>query len=161
MKEYEQQGAQPLPNQESFFTQQESIDAQLHSLKDKIQAFITSIEGILKEPLLSKHPEFLDKFAADIVSLHHLSMDPKSKNSLVNETRKIISNVLNCEVKIQASHEPITAIDAALTFRKHKKNSKALHGLLENFLQNKEETQNLLTELKMISYDLSVERENI
>lgn len=161
MKEYEQQGAQPLPYNEPFFTQQETPKEKIKALRNKILSFSQEIEDLLKQPLLTDHDEFLDKIAADIVSLHQLTLTSSLESTATMDSRKLINNILNCKVFIEKQLLDISLIDSAKSYRKSKKNKQALSLLLKGMILEKKRALMLAQEMKLLVIDLTAEMESI
>ena len=161
MKDFQQQGAQPLPSHSQFFQKTDTPKEQTKDLVSKILSFIEDIDAVTFQPALADQLQFLDKLASDVVSLHQLTLLSTSFSESVTDCRKIVNNILNCKVFLPKFHIEISALDAAKDYRKSKKNKEVLSLICKGFNKDQQHTLILSQELRLLTHDLNAEMENI
>ena len=161
MKDYNQQGAQPLPSHSQFFQKSDTPKEQTKDLISKILSFIENIEAVTHHPALAEQLQFLDKLSSDIVSLHQLTLLSTSFSESVTDCRKIVNNILNCKVFIPKYRIEVSTLDASKDYRKNKKNKEILSLLCKGYQLDDKHSLILSQELKLLTHDLTAEMENI
>lgn len=161
MKDYQQQGAQPLPSHSQLFQKSETPKEQTKNFQAKIISFIEDIEAVTHQPKLADHLDFLDKFASDIVSLHQLTLLSTPFSESVTDCRKLINNILMCKVYLPEYNMEMSSLDAAKDYRKNKKNKDVLSLIFKAYHDDQQHSVILAQELKLLAHDLSAEMENI
>lgn len=161
MSHDEQQGALPSKDEHFFSFPLETPKEQILALRNKLITLIQIIEEITYQPLLCDHMDFLDKVASTIMALHQLTLLPSSNQQSLAETKQLISNILSCLLLVPKIPLEISLLDAAKLFRKDRKNKEALTLILKNCSKEQDSAQDLITDLKLLAFDLIEEKENI
>lgn len=161
MKDYQQQGAQPLPGHSQFFQKSDTPQDQTKDLVSKILSFIEDIEAVTQQQALAEQIQFLDKLANDVVSLHQLTLLSTSFSESVTDCRKIVNNILNCKVFLPKFHIEMSTLDAAKDYRKNKKNKEVLSLICKGYHKDQAHSLMLSQELRLLTHDLNAEMENI
>lgn len=161
MQNYQEQNALPLPKDEFFSNQFEDPKQICHALKVRILCLISDIEQLMNTPHMADNLDFLDKIAAHIVTLSNLSCSAQACSSSIIEAGILLDNVLTCPVLVKNKGFSLSTLDAAKIYRKNRKNKEPLSILLKSYSDEKEITQSLLNELKLLAFDLPEEKGNI
>lgn len=161
MKDFQQQGAQPLPSHSQLFQKTDSPKEQTKDLVSKILSFIEDVDAVTYQPNLAEQTQFLDKIAGDVVSLHQLTLLSTSFSESVTDCRKIVNNILNCKVFLPKYHMEMSTLDAAKEYRKNKKNKEILSLICKGYHKDPQHSLILSQELRLLTHDLNAEMENI
>lgn len=161
MKDHNQQGAQPLPAQGHFFQKSDTPRDQIKDLIGLVLSVIENIDVLIFQPLLAEQTTFLDQLAANIVSLHQLTLIPSTFSLFVTDSRKVVNNILTCKVFVEKFQIDISLLDASKDYRKNKRNKELLMLIAQSFHKEPQRSRILSQELKILANDLIAEMENI
>ena len=161
MQNYQEQNALPLPRDEFFSNQIDDPKQICHAFRTRILCFVTDIEQLIYNPSLADNLDFLDSVASHIVTLSTLSCSTQICSAPMIEAGKLLSNILTCHVLVKNRDFSLSTLDAAKIYRKNRKNKEPFSSLLKSYSEEKESTQSLLNELKLLAHDLNEEKESI
>lgn len=160
MKDQQEHNALPLPKDDFFSNESEDPKQVCHALKVRILCFVLDIEQLVNTPQLADHLDFLDTIASHIVTLSTLTCCTGVCSENIIEAGKLIDNILTCNVLVKGQDFALSTLDAAKIYRKNRKNKEPFATLLKSYSDQKEETQTLLNELKLLAFDLNEEKGN-
>lgn len=161
MQNYQEQNALPLPRNEFFGSQLEDPKQLCQAFKVRILCFITDIEQLMYNPSFADNLDFLDTIANHIVTLSSISSCIHVCSASIIEAGKLLDNILTCNVLVKNYDFSLSTLDAAKIYRKNRKNKEPLSSLLKSYSDNKELTESLLNEMKLLAFDLNEEKGNI
>ncbi|MCH9631244.1 MAG: hypothetical protein S4CHLAM37_12660 [Chlamydiia bacterium] len=128
-----------------------------NTLRVRILCFIMDIEELINKPETADNPAFLDKLSADISAMNSLSDCAGSCTRNIMDAGRIINAVLTCPIDIKDTGMQITTLDAALKYRENKEFYDIFSTILKAYQEQKEESETLLNELKILAFDLTGE----
>lgn len=161
MQEYQEQGFEALPSEETFFQPKETPKDIARSLVSRTLVFVDHIETIIHNPLMINDSDYLDKLAKDIVSLHQLSLENTPYSSLISETRKLLNNILNCRILLPNSEKEVSCVEAAKDYRKSKRNKESLLKICKAYQNEVLRSEMLCQDLRLLAHDIQAEAENL
>jgi hypothetical protein len=161
MKDLMEQNALPSHKDDFFPNTPENPQQICSSLIARLLSLIGLMEQVLKTPLLAEHLDFLDAIATHFVALESLCSSAEICSESVQETSRLIDNLIRCMVSVPNQGFSLSSLDAAKIYRRNRKSNTPFSILLKSYSENKEHTESLLSTLKSLACDLILEKGNI
>lgn len=154
MTKFEEEQAVNSPLQEESFNNQDPRQI-CNTFRARIVCFISDLEKLLRNPSIKENSTFLNKIAGDIVALETLSGCTGCCKENIIEAGRLIHNVITYEIDIPGKESmTTTTLELAKKYRQDKNTLEVFSLMLCNYLNNPELTESLITQLKVLAFDI-------
>lgn len=154
-QDFKQEEASSLPIGTPSYYQNEDPQKICQSFRVRLISFVNDIERLLRKADLVNDSSFLDKVSEDIVALNNMSGCTSCCSEHIVEAGRLIQNVLSDPLTIKGVCNSMTTLQMAKKYREDRNFKDCFTLALLAYRKNKELTESLLSQLKVLAFDLN------